>query len=183
MEAALSERRSVREYSGKPVSLADIAQILWAAQGVTHADGGRTAPSAGALYPLELYVLAGHVTGLEAGLYRYRIGRHELVELSREDLRRPLAEAAFGQPQVEAAAAVIAVAGVVDRTAAKYGKRAVPYVHMEVGCVGQNIHLQATALRLGTVFIGAFQERRVKRLLEMPGAETPLALFPVGRLR
>jgi SagB-type dehydrogenase family enzyme len=102
--------------------------------------------------------------------------------MSREDLRGPLAEAALSQPQVEAAAAVIAVAGVVERTAAKYGRRALPYVHMEVGCVAQSIHLQAAALRLGTVFIGAFRDKQVKRLLGMPASETPLALFPVGRL-
>lgn len=182
METALSERKSVREYSRDPVSLAELSQLLWAAQGVTHADGGRTAPSAGALYPLELYVLAGDVTGLEEGLYRYRVGRHEMVELSREDLRRQLADAALGQPQVGAAAAVIVVAGVVSRTAAKYGQRALAYVHMEVGCVAQNIHLQAAALGLGTVFIGAFVDRRVKHLLDMPGAESPLAIFPLGKL-
>jgi SagB-type dehydrogenase family enzyme len=183
LETALNERRSVREYSGDPVSLAELSQLLWAAQGVTHPGGGRTAPSAGALYPIELYVLAGDVTGMEGGLYRYRIGRHELVELSREDLRRQLADAALGQPQVEAAAAVIVFAGVVARTAAKYGQRALPYVHMEVGCVVQNVHLQAAALRLGTVYIGAFRDARVKQLLDMPEAESPLAILPVGRLR
>ena len=183
METALGVRRSVREYSRDPVSLAELSQLLWAAQGVTHADGGRTAPSAGALYPLELYVLAGNVTGLEAGLYRYRIGRHELVELSREDLRRRLADAALDQPQVEAAAAVIVIAGVVGRTAAKYGQRALPYVYMEVGCVAQNVHLQAAALGLGTVFIGAFRDARVMQVLGMPDGERPFCIMPIGRPR
>ncbi len=183
MATALGDRRSVREYSREPVSLAELSQLLWAAQGVTHADGGRTAPSAGALYPLELYLLAGHVSGLETGLYKYRIGRHELVELTREDLRRRLADAALSQPQIEAAAAVIVIAGVVARTAAKYGQRALPYVHMEVGGVAQNIHLQAAALRLGTVFIGAFRDARVMQVLGMPDGESPFCIMPIGRLR
>jgi SagB-type dehydrogenase family enzyme len=183
LETALSDRRSVREYTREPVSLTELSQLLWAAQGVTHADGGRTAPSAGALYPLELYLLAGHVTGLETGLYKYRIGRHELVELGPKDLRRQLADAALRQPQVEAAAAVIVITGVVARTAAKYGQRALPYVYMEVGCVAQSIHLQAAALGLGTVFIGAFRDRRVKQLLDMPAPESPFAILPIGRLR
>jgi SagB-type dehydrogenase family enzyme len=130
-----------------------------------------------------LYVLAGEVSDLASGLYRYRIGQHELLELRRKDLRRQLADAALDQPQVGDAAAVIVIAAVLDRTAAKYGDRALRYVHMEVGCVGQNIHLQAAALGLGTVFVGAFRDARVRRLLRLPAEESAQAIFPVGRCR
>jgi SagB-type dehydrogenase family enzyme len=183
LEAALNRRESVREYTGAAVSNGDLSQLLWAAQGVRYSGASRTAPSAGALYPLELYVLAGDVTGLESGLYRYRVAQHDLIQLSREDLRRPLADVALDQPQVKEAAAVIVLTAVVQRTAAKYGERALRYVHMEVGCAGQNIHLQAAALGLGTVFIGAFRDARLCRLLNLADGETPQAIFPVGRRR
>jgi SagB-type dehydrogenase family enzyme len=180
VEAALRERQSVREYSGDPVTLAELSQLLWAAQGVTHSRGRRTAPSAGALYPLELYVVAGRVDGLEKGLYRYRIGDHDLLEVSREDLQGELTAAALGQECIADAAAVIVVAGVVERSAVKYGERALRYVHMEVGAVAENIYLQATALGLGTVYVGAFRDAQVKRVLRMP-EEDPFAILPVGR--
>ena len=183
MEAALSQRESVREYSGAAVSLAELSQLLWAAQGVRYTGASRTAPSAGALYPLELYTLAGDVTDLEGGLYRYRVLQHDLLQLSRDDLRRRLAYVALDQPQVREAAAVIVVTAVVERTAVKYGERALRYVHMEVGCAGQNIHLQAAALGLGTVFVGAFRDARLRRLLSLPDGEAPQAIFPVGRRR
>ncbi len=182
VEAALSGRKSVREYSAQPLTIAELSQLLWAAQGVTHAGGRRTAPSAGATYPIEVYVVAGAVQGLEPGLYQYRIGRHELVERGRDDLRAPLAVAALGQDWVETAAAVIVIAGVIDRTAARYGQRAVRYVHMEVGAVAENLYLQAAALGLGTVFVGAFSDTRVKSVLKLPEDEDPFAIMPVGRM-
>lgn len=181
VEAALRQRQSVREYSGDPVTLAELSQLLWAAQGITHSRDMRTAPSAGALYPLELYVVAGRVDGLEKGLYRYRIGDHDLQELSRDDLQDELTGAALGQDCVADAAVVIVVAGVVERTAVKYGERALRYVHMEVGAVAENVYLQATALGLGTVYVGAFRDARVKQVLGMPEAEDPFAILPVGR--
>jgi SagB-type dehydrogenase family enzyme len=181
VEAALVARKSLREYSGGPLSLAELSQLLWAAQGVTHAGAGRTAPSAGALYPIELYVVAGNVENLGRGVYRYRIGSHDLVEVMAEDLQAELAAAALGQESVEDAAAVIVVAGVIERTAQKYGQRAVRYVHMEVGAVVENVYLQATALGLGTVFVGAFSDTKVKQVLGMPDEESPFALLPVGR--
>ncbi len=183
VEAALRERESVREFSRAPLSLAEISQLLWAAQGVTHEGERRTAPSAGALYPLELYLLAGRVEGLEPGLYRYRIGAHQLMGLLDEDLRGVLANAARGQDWIEDAPAVLVVAGAVERSAVKYGARATRYVHMEVGAVAENVYLQATALGLGTVFVGAFNDDRVKRVLRLPASEQAFALLPLGRPR
>lgn len=183
LKTAFAERRSVREYTRDPLTLAEVAQVLWAGQGATHSGARRTVPSAGALYPIELYLLAGDVTGLETGLYRYRVAGHDLAELGQQDLRAKLADAALGQDQVKAAPAVIVITGAVGRTASKYGQRATRYVLMEVGSAAQNIHLQAAALRLGTVVIGAFTDARVMQVLGMPDEESPFCIMPLGRPR
>ncbi|UCC83031.1 MAG: SagB/ThcOx family dehydrogenase [Gemmatimonadota bacterium] len=182
VEAALRERCSVREYTDEPLTLAEISQLLWAAQGVTHGSG-RTAPSAGALFPLEVYVVAVRVDGLAPGLYKYRIGDHELLELARENVHPDLTAAALSQECVRDAAAVIAIGAVVERTATKYGGRAERYVDMEVGAAAQNVSLQVAALGLGAVFVGAFNDARLKKLLCMGKREAALALLPVGRPR
>lgn len=182
LEAALSERRSVREYTDEPLTLAEISQLLWAAQGVTHASG-RTAPSAGALFPLEVYVVAVRVDGLAPGLYKYRIGDHKLLELPREGAHADLTAAALSQECVRDAAAILAIAAVVARTATKYGGRAERYVDMEVGAAAQNVSLQAAALGLGAVFVGAFDDARLREVLCMEKGEAGLALLPVGRPR
>lgn len=181
VEEALKQRRSVREFSTVALDLAEVGQLLWAAQGVTGADGHRAAPSAGALYPLEVYLVAGNVAGLPAGLYRYQSAAHELVRVSRGDLRHELSAAARGQASVRSAPAVLAIAGVYQRTAAKYGERAPRYVHIEVGHAAQNVYLQAQARGLATVIVGAFDDKRVQELLALPAGEAPLALMPVGR--
>jgi SagB-type dehydrogenase family enzyme len=181
VEQALAERRSVRAYSADPLTLEQVSQILWAAQGITDAHGHRTAPSAGALYPLELLLVAGEVTGLPAGVYRYRPAGHALVRLAEGDRRRALAAAAGGQEWVNRGAAVIVAAGVPRRTAARYGARAARYVHIEAGHAGQNVYLQATALGLGTVMVGAFDDGAVGRAVGLAAGEEPLWLMPVGR--
>jgi SagB-type dehydrogenase family enzyme len=183
LEATLRERRSEREFSGEPLSLADLSQLLWAAQGISRPGGQRTAPSAGATYPNEQYVAVWNVDGLGPGLYKYRVASHDLVELMTEDLRDEVGVVALGQNWLARAPAVIVIAAAVDRTAARYGQRAVRYVHMEVGGVTQNIYLQATALELGTVFVGAFSDTGVKAVLRLPENEHPLAIMPVGRIR
>lgn len=182
IEAALRQRRSVREYTDEPLTLAEISQLLWAAQGVTHGSG-RTAPSAGALFPLEIYVVTVRVDGLAPGLYKYRIGEHELLELRRGNVHSDLVTAALSQDCVRDAAAVFAIGAVVERTAAKYGDRAVRYVDMEVGAAAQNVSLQAAALGLGTVVVGAFNDARLEEVLCMERKEAALAILPVGRQR
>ncbi len=183
VEDALARRRSVREYSPEALSLGDAAQLLWAAQGVTGRYGRRAAPSAGALYPLELYLLAGAVDGLDPGLYHYRPRRHDLEVMAREDRRARVAAAALGQDWMAEAPAILVIAGDVGRTERKYGKRAVRYMNMEVGAVAENVYLQAAALELGTVFVGAFHDRRVREVLGLPAEEWPLGLMPLGRPR
>jgi len=182
LESALKERRSVRAYSHESLTRGELAQLLWAAQGITGPDGLRTAPSAGALYPLEVSVVAGLVDGLPSGIYRYEAERHELVLVEEGDRRGELRAAALGQEYVETGAAVIALAAVYARTSGKYGKRGIRYVHMEVGHAAQNVWLQATALGLGTVVVGAFDDGPVKRILGLARDEEPLCLMPVGRL-
>jgi len=183
LERTLHERRSVREFSSAPLDLAQLAQLLWAAQGVTGRRGERTAPSAGALYPLEIYLVAGSVEGLRPGLYRYLHDEHALQQLGSVDLRAPLAAAALRQDWMEVAPITIVIAADVARTAVKYGERAARYVHIETGAVGQNIYLQATALGLGTTLVGAFSDARVKTTLGLPREQAVLGLMPVGARR
>lgn len=182
LEETLQARRSVREFGGGGLSLPELAQLLWAAQGVTNPQGYRTAPSAGALYPLELYVLVGDVEALSPGLYRYRAEDHQLLLLRDEDLRESLSAAALFQRWIAEAPAVLVLSAVFERTATKYGDRAPRYVHMEVGHAAQNIYLQATARGLGTTFVGAFNDRGVSEALYLPADHAPLGLMPIGRL-
>jgi SagB-type dehydrogenase family enzyme len=179
VEQAIGNRRSLRHYSGS-LALADVSQLLWAAQGETHPDGYRAAPSAGALYPLEVYLVAGDVTGLSAGVYRYRPDEHELIQLGSVDLRKDLTSAAHGQSFMQNAPAVLVITGVYERTRKKYGRRAHRYVHMEVGHVAENVYLQAEALGLGTLIMGAFDDARVQAVLDLPEDHQPLGLIPVG---
>ncbi|MBW1881339.1 MAG: SagB/ThcOx family dehydrogenase, partial [Deltaproteobacteria bacterium] len=162
VEGALAARRSVRTFTAEPLTRAELAQLLWAAQGVTHEPGRRTAPSAGALYPIELYAVTPD------GLFHYQPDGHRLVLRSKGDLRGALAIAALDQECVAGAAAVFVVTGVVSRTAAKYGGLAERYVLLEAGHVGQNLALQAVALDLGAVTVGAFEDDKVQRALGLP---------------
>jgi SagB-type dehydrogenase family enzyme len=171
IEEALRKRRSVRSFKDRPLTLAEISQLLWAAQGFTGPEGLRTAPSAGALYPLEVYVIAGNVNGLPDGVYKYRPYRHEVAMVAAGDKRTELCSAALGQTSVSRAAAVIVFAAVYDRTTVKYGDRGIQYVYMETGHAAQNVFLQAVPLALGTVVIGAFHDDAVKKVLKMSDRE------------
>ncbi len=181
IEQALTQRRSVRSFTDSSLTLAEVSQLLWAAQGITSPRELRTAPSAGALYPLEMYLVAGNVDALPAGVYHYEAERHELVRIVSGDKRPVLCAAALGQPSVRNAAAVIVIAAVYELTTIKYGTRGIQYVHMETGHAAQNVSLQAVPLHLGTVVIGAFQDAEVKKVLKMPDREQPLYVMPVGR--
>lgn len=183
LERLLAGRRSVRAFAPTSLSLDELGQLLWAAQGVTDPQGLRTAPSAGALYPLELYVIAGAVDGLGEAVYHYVPEHHRLEKVAAGDRRRSLAAAALSQSWVEDAAAVIAFTAVVERTARKYGRRARRYVDIEAGHAAQNLFLQAEALGLGTVVVGAFDDQAVAGVLELPRDRAPLSLMPVGRRR
>jgi SagB-type dehydrogenase family enzyme len=177
LEETLHRRRSLREFRDAELTPAQIGQLLWAAQGVTGPGGLRTAPSAGALYPLEIYVAT------PAGLYHYQAHSHRLTLHTPGDPRPPLRDAALGQDAVGAAPAVFVVTAVVDRAAAKYGARAERYVQLEAGHAAQNLLLQAVALGLGGVPVGAFHDDAVRAALRLPRSEQPLYLIPVGHPR
>jgi len=179
VEEALKIRRSVRSYKSVPLTIKELSQILWATDGKTADWGGRTAPSAGATYPLEIYVVIGNVEGLKPGLYYYEIDTHSLKLIKEGDLRAELSKAALNQSSVRTAPIVIVISGIFERTTSRYGKRGERYVYMEVGHCGQNVHLQAEALGLGTVMIGAFDDERVKRVLGIK--EDVFYLCPVGK--
>ena len=181
LEKLLAERRSIRDYPDTALQLAEIGQLLWAAQGITHPKGFRTAPSAGALYPLELFVVAGRVEDLAKGIYHYNSKHHQLVKTSDDDVRSALAQAAMSQAWVKDNAAVIVFVADYDRTTKKYGKRGIRYVHMEVGHAAENLFLQSGSLGLATVVVGAFNDAKVARILQLPSKLEPLLLMPIGR--
>lgn len=182
VEKALLERRSIRTYTKEPLNISEISQILWAAQGKTKKYKYRTAPSAGALYPLELYLVAANVDGLKPGVYKYIPQDHTIKRISDGDKRIDIFNAALMQDAIKNSAATIIIAAVVERTAVKYGSRAERYVHIEVGHVGQNIYLQSVSLGIGTVMIGAFKDEALKKVLGFAEDEHPLAIMPFGKI-
>jgi SagB-type dehydrogenase family enzyme len=175
LEALLARRRSVRSFSPRMLTIAEIGQLLWAAQGVTDGQGHRTAPSAGATYPLELYAVTPD------GVFRYLPSDHALRLVRAGDMRLELGTAALGQEGVASAPLVVVITGVVARTAARYGARAERYVWLEAGHAAQNVLLQAVALGLGGVPVGAFDDGRVRAILSAPADEAPLYLIAVGQ--
>lgn len=185
LEQIISMRRSIREYSPEPLQSWELLQLLWAAQGITHPLGLRASPSAGATYPLELYAAVGQagVVDMDAGLYHYDPWKNQLVFKFGGDLRQQLYEAALRQPWVRQAPVNLLICAVYGRTTARYGERGIRYVHMEAGHASQNIYLQAVALGLGTVAVGAFLDHQVASILRLPPDQSPLYIMPVGRLR
>lgn len=179
--ALLTKRRSVRRFAPRALPMKSVGQLLWAAQGITDKDKGlRTAPSAGALYPLELLLVAGRVAGLRSGVYRYLPARHGLRLIKGGDLREALSRSALNQRWIATAPAVLVLSGVASRTAVKYGRRARRYVLIEAGHASQNIYLTATAMKLGTTFVGAFSDGALSQLLGLAAGEAPLGIMPLG---
>ncbi len=177
LNQALASRRSVREFSARDLTPAQVGQLLWAAQGETSSEHKRTAPSAGAKYPLEVYVV------LRTGLHHYQPRAHALERRSTTDLRRTVTQAAYGQDAVGGAAALFVIAADFQRTAAKYRERAPRYVHLEAGHAAQNLLLQATALGLGAVPVGAFDDEQVHKALALPPQEQVVYMIAVGNPR
>lgn len=177
LEETLAKRRSIRSFTSDPLTISDLSQLLWAAQGITAKGGKRTSPSAGAIYPLEVFVVAGRVNGLQAGLYRYNPLKNTLSNILKGDLRAKLALAAGMQPCVESAPATFVF--VVDyRKMLRYRDKGRTFADFEVGHAAENLMLQAVALKLGTVAVGAFDHETVKTLLGL--ALSPVYLVPAG---
>ena len=181
IEEALLGRRSIREYEQGVLSLEELAQLLWAAQGVTAPGGYRTAPSAGALYPIELYVAVGNVSGVPAGVYRYDPLAHRLVLGLSGDRRKDIYTAALTQGSIRSAQAVLVFTVLYERTTGKYGQRGIRYAQLEVGHAAQNVYLQCVSLNLGTVAIGAFSDEGVRKAIGAENGEMPLYIMPIGR--
>ena len=174
LQRALATRRSMRAFRPDPLPLATVVQLLWAGQGVTRADGKRTAPSAGALYPLELYAVTS------SQVMHYLPAGHRVEVRATADLRAELKAAAFGQEPVAAAPVVLVIASVADRTRRKYGPRASAFVEREVGHAAQNVLLSATALDLAAVPIGSVDGARAAVSLALPPDQRVHYLVPVG---
>jgi SagB-type dehydrogenase family enzyme len=175
VEQALNARRSRREFAPKPLALAELGQLAWAAQGITDPEGGlRTAPSAGALYPLELFFL------VPDGVLHYLPVEHAFVRESQRDEREALSRAALSQASILGAPCSVVIVSVTERTREKYGDRAARYVALEAGHVGQNLLLEATARGLAGVPIGAFDDPAVGRLLGLGRGEEPLYIIALG---
>lgn len=174
VEETMAKRTSVREFKARPLNREEISQILWAAYGQTRTWGGKTIPSAGALYPLEVYVAT-----LE-GFFRYLPGSHRLATVLSGNLIPKLSAAALHQDCVERAPAVFVITAVFERTKRRYGSRGERYVYMEAGHAAQNIHLTAVAIGLGSVAVGAFNDDEVYRALGLAKDERPIYLIPVG---
>ena len=174
IEQCIQKRRSIRSFKDKDLALQEIANILWAAQGITDKRGGfRSAPSAGATYPLEIFIAK------RDGLFRYMPGSHSLKMEKDKDLRGDIANAALSQMFIADAGLVIVISAVFDRTTWRYGQRGIRYIHNEVGHCAQNIHLEAVALGLGSVPIGAFDDKKLKQILRLK-EEEPLYIIPIG---
>ena len=179
VEQALKDRRSLRNPAPTPLTLAEVGQLCWAAQGVTDDKGHRTAPSAMALYPLELYVIAGTVTSLAPGLYHYEPAAHSLKLVAAGDLRTALDEKAVGQGWISRAPAIFVVSGIAAKMAGMKD-RGRQFMDVEAGLAAQGFFLEATALGLGSTYVGGFKPPDARTLLGIPDSEEILAILPVG---
>lgn len=184
LEEAIVKRRSIREFSDTPLTKEEISQILWAAQGITDKEKGfRSAPSAGALYPLEIFLVVGEngVEDISPGVYQFLPEEHSLKVILEKDVKEDLANAALGQSAVGEAAVDVVITAEFERTTGKYGERGTQYVWLEAGHVAENILLQVVSLNLGAVPIGAFGDDSVVEILDIPSDFKPLYIIPVGK--
>lgn len=191
LEETLNSRRSRRNFHPDGVTAGHLSQILWSAYGVTRPmdaaslrGGLRTAPSAGARYPLEIYALIGNIPGIDAGVYRYIPSEHKIVQVIDRDIKGELTTAAYNQKMISDAPFCLFFSAVYSRITERYGQRGRErYVCMDLGHSAQNVYLQAEALGLGTCAIGAFDDEKVLKIFPLPKEEEPLYMMPVGRYR
>jgi SagB-type dehydrogenase family enzyme len=184
VDEALRRRRSIRAFSDKPLTMEQLSYLLWASTGIQRREGGckfRTAPSAGALYAIETYVIANKVRDLETALYHYSIKSHLLEELERGEFSHSIARAALGQEMFLGAAAIFVWTTIFNRSKWKYRQRAYRYIYLEAGHIAQNLALTATSLNLGSCQVGAFYDDEVNRIVGSDGTkESTIYLSVVG---
>ncbi len=182
LDEILKRRRSVREFKAKPLSLGQLSYLLWASTGIARRQGGyafRTAPSAGALYPIETYIVAHDVRKLDSGLYHYAVESHALETLRSGDLRQSIAQAALGQGMAATASAVFVWTAIVERSKWKYRQRAYRYIYLDAGHIAENLALAAVGLGLGTCQVGALFDDEVNRILGVDGTEETVVYMSV----
>jgi len=183
VEKAIQRRRTIRDFRDTPLSIQQLAQLLWAAQGITDQKyGKRTAPSGGARYPLDIYIIAGkkEVEGLEEGVYHYVPENHSISSMNKKDLRREVGSASLGQMWMAGAPVIFVITTENGRITGRYGDRGIRYAQIEAGHVGQNLFLQAEALGLGAGIVGAFNDEQVVQVMGLPSQHEPLLILPVG---
>jgi SagB-type dehydrogenase family enzyme len=180
IEKVLHDRRSLRTPAPDALGLEQVGQLCWAAQGVTDGKGHRTASSALATYPLELYVLAGQVTGLQPGMYHYEPASHSLQTFAAVDRRAELVDKAIGQQWIATAPVVFVITGRAAKMT-KMADRAQAFMNVEAGLATQGLFLQATSLGLGSTFVGGFKPKEAAAVLALPEGDEILAVLPVGK--
>lgn len=182
LERALAERRSLRQFKNSAVSKDELSMLLWACQGQSDDKGHRTAPSAIASYPLELYVIAGNVKDLAPGVYRYISKGHQLIKIMEGDRREDFIDSAVSrQKWVKSAPVIFVITCVAGRLTGKTGDKGLPFVQVEVGLAAQNLFLEAVSLSMGGTYVGGFEAEKVKSYLKLQAAEEPAAVIPVGK--
>jgi SagB-type dehydrogenase family enzyme len=179
---ALQIRRTVRHFATRPLGPEQLSQLLWEAYGVTDPQGHRTSPSAGATYPLDLYLVVGEwgVTNLPAGIYHYEIAAHALMPLVRGDFHPLVARACLHQAWMAEAPVMVVITGEYRRCTARYGQRGIRYTHIEAGNVSQDLFLAAESLGLGAGIVGAFEDQALAQALKLPPTHEPLLVMPMG---
>ena len=183
VEWAIEHRRTIRSYGPGMLQPAQLSRLLWAAQGITGRRGyKRAAPSAGALYPMDVYVVVGKdaVAGITAGVHRYEPAGHRLALVVNQDLRKDVARAALLQAWMACAPVNFVITAEYRRITGKYGRRGIRYAMIEAGHIGQNIFLQAAALGLAAGIVGAFDDQKLINSLQIPADHEPLLVMPVG---
>lgn len=181
---AILNRRSIRDFSKKPLSKEQLSYLIWASTGLQRKERGfeyRTAPSAGALYPIETYVVINNVKNIAQGVYHYNIESNHLEEIKKGDYRSAIAEAALNQPMCYHAAAVFIWTAIFNRSKCKYGQRAYRYIYLDAGHIAENLALSATSINLGTCQVAALYDDEVNQIIDIDGiTESTIYLSVVG---
>jgi SagB-type dehydrogenase family enzyme len=178
VEEAISKRRSIRNFKENDLSLNEISQILWSAQGITKKTSYlnlRAAPSAGAIYPITVFLIK------KDGVFEYLVEKHSIKLISQKDIREKIAEASFNQNFISKAPISLILCANYSKITQKYGKRGIRYADIEVGHIAENIHLQAVSLELGSVPVGAFDDEKISEILSLPKDLKPVYIIPIGR--
>ncbi|MEM4718185.1 MAG: SagB/ThcOx family dehydrogenase [Desulfurococcaceae archaeon] len=176
----LLRRKSIRRYKSDALTHSELSCMLWATYGLVNRRR-HVVPSAGATYPVEIYVFIKNVIGLKQGIYRYDEVKHSLILVKEGDFSRDLAKACLDQSWVRDAPINIVIVARYEKTTSWYGDRGLRYIHFEAGHIGQNIYLAATELGLGTVAVGAFIDESIAELIGLGKEYIVLYVFPVGK--